>query len=156
LNLQSPYNIIEVENGYRFETDFGSVYELTFLLYPIVNTSEYYLMYMFNIELVKKGKVCKDDKIRLTIEYVLSIFFQENINAIIIVMDSMDNKQNARQRLFDSWFRQSNYSNVEKYEAACETDDLQLLTMLLIEKSNPFKSQILEDYYDLIKINFYS
>jgi hypothetical protein len=156
LNLQSPYNIIEVENGYRFETDFGAVYELTFLLYPIVNTSKDYLIYMFNIEPIKKGKPCKDDRIRLTIECVLSMFFRENVNAIIVVMDSMDNKQNARQRLFDSWYKQSNYSHVEKYEAACETDDLQLLTILLIEKSNPFKSQILEDYFDLVKINFYS
>ena len=156
MNLQSPYNIIEVENGYRFETDFGAIYELTFLLYPVVNTSEDYLIYMFNIESIKRGKASKDDKIRLTIEYVLSIFFRENINAIIIVMDSIDNKQNARQRLFDNWYKQSNYNNVEKYEAACETDDLQLLTMLLIEKSNPFKSQILEDYFDLVKINFYS
>ena len=154
--MQNPYDIIEVENGYHFETDFGAIYELTFLLYPTVNTSEDYLMYMFNIEPIKKSKPCKDDKIRLTIEHVLSIFFRENTNAIIVVIDSMDNKQNARQRLFDSWYKQSSYSNVEKYEAACETNDLHLLTMLLIEKSNPFKSQILEDYFDLVKINFYS
>jgi hypothetical protein len=154
--LQSPYNIIEVENGYRFETDFGAVYELTFLLYPTINTSEDYLVYMFNIEQIRKSKPYKDDKIRLTIEHVLSIFFRKNINAIIVIMDSIDSKQNARKRLFDTWYTQSNYSHIEKYEATCETDDLQLLTMLLIEKGNPFRSQILGDYFDLVKINFYS
>jgi len=154
--LQSPYNIVDVENSYRFETNFGAVYELTFLLYPTVNTNGDYLMYMFNIEVIKKGKPCKDDKIRITVEHVLSIFFRENVNAILIVMDSTDNKQNARQRLFDNWYKQSNYNHVEKYEAACETNELQLLTMLLLEKGNPFKSQIIEDYFDLVKINFYS
>jgi len=154
--LHNHYNIEKIANGYRFETDFGSVYELIFILYPLVNTSESYCVYMFNIEQVKKGMPNKDDKIRQTIEFVLSIFFETNINAIIVVMDTFDRKQEARQRLFKNWYLQRNFVNIEKYEAACQTEDLQLFTMLFVDKSNPFKSNILEDYFDLVKINFYS
>jgi hypothetical protein len=154
--LQNPYNITEIENGYRFETDFGAVYELTFLYYPLVNTSEDYCMYMFNIELVKKGKPHGDDRIRLTVESVLRRFFEENFNAILIVLDSLDNRQIIRKRLFDSWFFKSDSGEVEKIEAICSTDDLQLVTMLLVSKHNPFRNRIKEDYFDLVKINFYS
>jgi len=154
--LQNPYNIEEVANGYRFTTDFGIVYELIFLLYPTVNTSEDYHVFMFNIEQIKKGKATKDDRIRITIEYVLKLFFQNNVNAILVIMDTIDNKQEARLRLFKNWYKQSNDNRVEKYEVACQTEDIQLFAMLLVETCNPYKSRILEDYYDLVKINFYS
>ena len=156
LNLQSPYHIEEVANGYRFTTDFDIVYELTFLLYPMVNTSKDYYVYMFNIEQVKKGKITKDDRIRITIEYVVGLFFQNNVNAILVIMDTIDNKQEARLRLFKNWYRQHKGNHIEKYEAACQTEYIQLFSMLLIGTNNLYKSQVLEDYYDLIKINFYS
>ena len=155
-NLQNPYNIEEVANGYRFTTDFGIVYELTFLLYPTVNTSEDYSIYMFNIEQIKKGKTTKDDRIRITIEYVVGLFFENNINVILVIMDTIDNKQEARLRLFKNWYQQRNDNRIEKYEAVCQSEDIQLFTMLLVDTNNPYKRRILEDYYDLVKINFYS
>jgi len=156
LNLQNPYHIEEFVSGYRFTTDFGIVYELTFLLYPTVNTGEGYCVYMFNIEQIKKGKATKDDRIRITIEYVLGLFFQNNVNAILMIMDTMDSKQEARFRLFKNWYRQRNDNRIEKYEAACQTEYIQVLTMLFVDTGNPYKSRVLEDYYDLVKINFYS
>ena len=156
LNLQNPYHIEEVANGYRFTTDFGIVYELTFLLYPTVNTREGYCVYMFNVDQIKKGKTTKDDRIRITIEYILGIFFRNNVNAILVIMDTIDNKQEARLRLFKNWYRQRNNNSIEKYEATCQTGYIQLFTMLLVDVNNPYKGQVLEDYYDLIKINFYS
>ena len=154
--MQNHYNITEIENGYQFETDFGFVYQLTFLFYPLVNTSEEYCMYMFNIEQVKKGKSNKDEKIRLTIEYVLQQFFKENFNAIVVILDSFDDRQFIRKRLFDKWFLQSENTDVEKIEAICQTDELQLISMLLVNKTNPLKNKIKDDYFDLVKINFYS
>jgi len=154
--LQNPYHIEEVANGYRFTTDFGIVYELTFLLYPTVNTSEDYCVYMFNVEKIKNGKATKDDRIRITIEYVVGLFFQNDVNAILVIMDTIDNKQEARLRLFKNWYQQRNDNRIEKYEATCETEYIQLFTMLLVDMNNPYKSRILEDYYDLVKINFYS
>ena len=113
-------------------------------------------MYMFNIEQVRKGKSNKDERIRLTIEYVLQLFFKENFNAIVVILDSFDDRQFIRKRLFDKWFLQSKNVDVEKIEAICQTDDLQLISMLLVNKNNPLKNKIKDDYFDLVKINFYS
>ena len=145
-----------IDYGYRFETDFGFVYELSFLRYPTLSDRSEYVMYMFNIEQVKKGKTSTDVRIRTTIEYVLSLFFENNTDAVVVVMDSSDGKHLARKKLFDKWYYQSRKFSIEKYEASCNTEEIEIVTTLFVEKNNPFKNIILSDYYELVKLNFYS
>jgi hypothetical protein len=156
LNLQSPYQCEGIEYGYRFETDFGFVYELTFLRYPTLSERSEYVLYMFNIEQVRKGKTSTDARIQITIEYVLSLFFEENTDAVVVVMDTSDGKHLARKRLFDKWYHQTKKLSIEKYEASCNTEEIEIVTALFVEKNNPFKNIILSDYYELVKVNFYS
>ena len=156
LNLQNPYHCEDIDLGYRFETDFGFVYELTFLRYPTLDERSEYVLYMFNIEQVRKGKVSTDSRIQTTIKYVLSLFFENNSDAIVVVMDSSDGKHFARKRLFDKWYYQSGKMSIEKYEASCNTEDIEIVATLFVEKNNPFKNTILSDYYELVKLNFYS
>jgi hypothetical protein len=154
--LQNPYHFEGTGYGYRFETDFGFVYELSFLKYPILSERPEYILYMFNIEQVKKGKVSADARIRITIEYILALFFENNTDAVLVVMDSSDGKHPARKRLFDKWYHQSGKLSIEKYEASCNTEEIEIVTTLFVEKNNPFKNIILSDYYELVKLNFYS
>ena len=156
MNLHTPYKIERTTGGYRFETDFGFIYELSFLKYPTVNERPEYDFRMFNIEQIKKGKTSIDVRIQITVEYVLSLFFENNADAVLIVMDSLDGKHLARKRLFDKWYSQSKKPAIEKYEAACITEEIEIVTTLFVEKDNPFKNLILSDYYELVKINFYS
>jgi len=156
LNLQNPYLCEGIEHGYRFETDFGFVYELSFLKYPTLSERLEYVFYMFNIEQVRKGKTSIDARIQITIEYVLSLFFENNTDAVIVVMDSSDNKHWARKRLFDKWYHQTRKLSIEKYEASCNTEEIEIVAVLFVEKNNPHKNNILFDYYELVKMNFYS
>jgi len=110
---------------------------------------------MFNIEQITKGKVSSDKRIRITIEYVFSLFFENNNDAVVVVMDSSDGKQYARKRLFDKWYYQSGKISIEKYEASCNAEEIEIIATLFVEKNNPFKNIILSDYYELVKINFY-
>ena len=156
MNLQNPYHCEGIEYGYRFETDFGFIYELSFLRYPTLSERLEYILYMFNIEQVKKGKISIDARIQITIEYVLSLFFENNTDAVVVVMDSSDGKHLAHKRLFDKWYYQSKKLSIEKYEASCNTEEIEIVTTLFVEKSNPFKNIILSDYCELVKLNFYS
>ena len=140
MNLQSPYHCEGIEHGYRFETDFGSVYELSFLKYPTLSERSEYVLYMFNIEQVKKGKTSLDARIQITIEYILSLFFEYNTDAVVVVMNSSDGKHLARKRLFDKWYHQKRKLSIEKYEASCTTEDIKIVTTLFFEKSNPFEN----------------
>ena len=107
MSLQSPYHCEGIEYGYRFETDFGFVYELSFLRYPTLSECTEYVLYMFNIEQVRKGKISTDARIQITIDYVLSRFFENNTDAVLVVMYSSDGKHLARERLFDKWYYKS-------------------------------------------------
>jgi len=122
----------------------------------MLNERSEYVLYMFNIEQVKKGKVSADMRIQITIEYVLSLFFENNTDAVVVVMDSSDGKHFARKRLFDKWFYQTRKLSIEKYEASCNTEEIEIVATLFVEKKNPFKNIILSDYYELVKLNFYS
>ena len=132
------------------------MYELSFLKYPTLSDSGEYVLYMFNIEQLKKGKTSVDVRIQITIESILSTFFENNTNAVVAVMETLDGKHLARKRLFDKWYNQSNILTIEKYEAACNTEEIEIVSILLVTKNNPFKKVILSDYYELVKINFYS
>ena len=156
MKLHIPYHCERITYGYRFETDSGFIYDLTFLKYPMLNERSEYVLYMFNIEQVKKGKVSADIRIQITIEYVLSLFFENNTDAVVVVMDSSDGKHFARKRLFDKWFYQTRKLSIEKYEASCNTEEIEIVATLFVEKKNPFKNIILSDYYELVKLNFYS
>ena len=156
MNSQSPYHCEDIGYGYRFKTDFGFVYELTFLIYPTLYERTEYVLYMFNIEQVEKGRASTDARIHITIEYVLSLFFEDNTDAVVVVMDSSDGKHLARKRLFDKWYHKSGKLSIEKYEASCNTEETEIVATLFIEKNNPFKNIILSDYYELVKLNFYS
>jgi hypothetical protein len=156
LNLLTPYHCERKAHGYRFVTDFGFIYDLTFLKYPTLNERSEYILYMFNIEQVKKGKTSTDVKIQITIEYILTLFFENNTDAVVVVMDSSDGKHLVRKRLFDKWYYQPRKLSIEKYEASCNTEELEIVTTLFVEKNNPYKNIILSDYYELVKLNFYS
>ena len=156
LNLHTPYHCESIAQGYRFETDFGFVYELTFLKYPTLSERSEYVLYMFNIEQAKKGKATADAKIQITIEHIFSLFFENNTDAVFVVLDTSDGKHFARKRLFDKWYYTSKKSSIEKYDASCNTEDIEIITSLFVEKNNPFKNIILSDYYELVKLNFYS
>ena len=157
MNLQNPYHCEDIDDGYRFETEFGFVYELIFIKYPKLSEHSEYAFYMFNIEQVKKGKVTKDARIRVTIEYILTLFFEKNTDAVIVVLDTSDGKHFARKRLFDKWYcRKSEKIWVEKHESSFNTGSFEIIATLFVEENNPFKKSILSDYYELVKINFYS
>ena len=47
LNLHTPYHCERRTYGYRFETDFGYIYDLTFIKYPTFCERPEYVLYMF-------------------------------------------------------------------------------------------------------------
>ena len=107
--LLNHYNIEETDNGYKFVTNSGISYFLTFISYPVVSEILSTNIYMFNIErenCATNGPY--DEQVRDTVIYVLFRFFEKHEDALITICDIMDGKQNARKRLFDNWFRRYN------------------------------------------------
>lgn len=122
LNSSSRYSLTEAPNGYIFTTDYGNEYLVTFSdLTSIINLKGLKI-YDFGIEVIKRNSVKNDKfngKLKNTIVALLSqLFFKQPECAILIILDTTDNKHQARYRMFlslkhNSWFKQFNNGVLE-------------------------------------------
>ena len=122
LNSSSRYSLTEAPNGYIFTTDYGNEYLVTFSdLTSIINLKGLKI-YDFGIEVIKRNSVKNDKfngKLKNTIAALLSqLFFKQPECAILIILDTTDNKHQARYRMFlslkhNSWFKQFNNGVLE-------------------------------------------
>ena len=111
IDSDSPnlYNLQETSTGYRFETECGCIYEITFIDYPLINNNPNFKIFTFNIEPIYSERRKGGLHIKATIQKVLLDFFKKNTNALIAILDNSDQKHHARRRLFN--FRTPDLTN---------------------------------------------
>ena len=80
--LQNHYNIEDVKDGYRFITDSGVEYFLTFIEYPVVEDYFATKIFMFNIERATPKVGQSDIKLMNTILFVLINCLSWELNAL--------------------------------------------------------------------------
>ncbi|MEO8761185.1 MAG: DUF6169 family protein [Bacteroidia bacterium] len=139
---------------YEFITDSGINYRIYFLDYGhILNSyiSHTNNIYTFNIDL--DGNVsdlgATDERIGLTIVYILKLFFEKIENVIIYVCDSMDDRQLARKRKFDFWFWKYNDVSIIKEDGIAVIESVQILNTLLVNKYNLQLTEIILSFKEL-------
>lgn len=156
-DLQNHYEVSENEYGYQFTTSAGVLYYLTFIAYPPISDFLATGLYMFNIERAVSGRLGQhDDRVRNTVLYVLDLFFQAHEDALITICDISDNKQAARKRLFDSWFRQFNDHRLIRLDEECLIDDVPTSVSLFFSVSHPNRLNLYREFRQLAAINFYN
>ena len=96
-----------------------------------------------------------DKRIALTVIHILRQFFSRNENAMIMVCDNLDGKEQKREMLFARWFMQYNDGSIRKYDASSATDDYVLYVSLFMHRDNPNARQLVNAFYDLVKNNLY-
>jgi len=97
--LLHPYKYTVADDTYHFVTECGIEYVAYFLDYSEYGPD----FYTFNFE-----KVCSSPErskfpglyVLDTICQILSVFFQKKTNALLIVCDSSDGREEGRRRLF--------------------------------------------------------
>ena len=150
-----PYEVVTVnELYYEFVNRDGIKYHLYFMpvygMYPnLVNT------YSFSIE--REGTVphSLDRRIAATVVEVLSKFFQNVENAMIMVCDSTDGKQKRRRNLFNRWFHLYNDGTLTTINAEVDGGDYELLLSIYFKKTNPFGKQLVKAFGELMSRDFY-
>lgn len=153
LNLQAPYKIERQQDGkYTFVTISGVVYIAYFIEIPFGNGIED--VYSFSFETINEPQAF-DERIYATIFQILHEFFLNNQNSMLFVCDSNDDKESARLRLFDRWYKDQEVNDfILKYDKSVKLPDFDLHSSILINKKNPLKDQILlkfNEYIDLLK-----
>lgn len=155
LNLQNHYELVDSENGYTFETEYGQIYSLSFLFYLPININPNYQIYTFNLEPLNSVRSIGDIRIELTIQYALKKFFENKLNAIFVVFDSYDGRHRARARLFDRWYKNSKTENIDRVDAIGIIDNIEIISSLFMEKTNPYFEEIKSSFTELANQNFY-
>lgn len=163
LNSSSRYSLTEAPNGYIFTTDYGNEYLVTFSdLTSIINLKGLKI-YDFGIEVVNRNSVKNDKlngKLKNTIAALLSqLFFKQPECAILIILDTTDNKHQARYRMFlslkhNSWFKQFNNGVLEIIDLPLREKDFENVCFLLIRKQNPHLQDIQSALTEYLNLSF--
>lgn len=112
-------------------------------------------VYTFNIEPETKQPHPIDNRIAVTVVYILQRFFCRKERSMIMVCDNIDGKELKREQLFSKWFLQYNDGSILKYNASVTTENYLLYVSMFLHKENPLSRQLISAFYDLVKNNFY-
>ena len=111
--------------------------------------------YSFSIEREGTNPHPIDLRIAATVVDVLRRFFQNVENAMIMVCDSTDGKQQKRRNLFDRWFHFYNDGTLMTINAEVGEGDYELLLSIYFKKNNPYKQQLIKAFGDLLANDCY-
>jgi hypothetical protein len=92
-----------------------------------------------------------DARVEATIIDILSTFFRNNKNSLIYICDNLDSRQRGRRRKFDSWFKKSQTTVVEKYDIDFSVHDIQILASFMVHAQNPHKDLLVKLFFDIYK-----
>ena len=156
INNKSPYRVICSDKGdYLFATDKGINYTISF-------TEEFPLggcmSYQFCIHNDNKIHGSYDNKISTTIIAIIEEFFLQNLNGLLYICDTSDNREEVRNRLFIRWFKE--YADPQKYtiQSANTTIEGQgFYSSIIVENRNPLldaiKADLTDQAKDRVKLN---
>lgn len=150
INAHAPYSVTLTSKGYfLFNTDQDVTYAISF-------TEEFEIGgcmgYQFSIRNANNHHGSFDKKIRETIVGILEEFFRTNINVLLYICDTSDQREAARNRLFIHWFKQfadpSTYTFCSS-EAIVEGEGF--YTAMIVENRNPSLQAIKEEYELMVR-----
>ena len=149
MNQVLPYKFTNQGNDYRFDTDKGLFYSVKFTdgAFYFANLPAYIPIFEVSISTVSLGDYLsapKDQRIEATIVEIFRIFFLEHENSIIYICDNLDEKQAARHRKFDMWFRRHTGEELEKYDTHFLVESMEIYASLILHVNNPFKNKLIE------------
>jgi len=138
LSSLHPYRYWEEDGQYFFNTPSGAQYVAYFLELPFAEN-----LYTFNFDRLHSGihgvvDACVCD----TICTILAVFFQKHQDSMLVACDSSDGREEARMRLFESWFKRFAPEELKKIDRSGQADEYRLFLSLFVWYDNPDKSRL--------------
>lgn len=146
-SLLHPYSFWIKEGQYFFDTPSGTQYVAYFLELPIAKN-----LYTFNFDRIQLGsQKIPNEYVFDTICFILLEFFKKHTNSMLIVCDSSDGREEARMRLFNSWYKRISPKGLNKINKSGRAETYNLLISILFWNDNPNKDQLLlllDEYFN--------
>ena len=144
INARSPYKVEAITHGFAFVTDAGIHYEITFKEDQPIGECD---TYQFIIDKVEYERSPHDANVERTILTILDEFFIENLNVLLYLCDTSDDRQAGRNRLFLTWFERNAEPNRFTIRTAdAEVEGMRIYAAIIVENRNPKLQAITEDF----------
>ncbi len=147
INAKAPYKVkFEPETGaYLFTSDSNIDYLVDFTLDNLVKSDK---AYQFVIANVNHKKSPRDKHLKDTVIAIIEEFFANNNSIILILYSTDDNKQRARCRLFEHWFKTSSCNDLFIMRTSSVIDEygIENIASVILRKDNPRKEDIIEEF----------
>ena len=138
----------DLNEGYRFVTDYGVVYRVYFMDdYSIWDTGAY----QFIIANENKRKSPNDPKVKETVFHLIEEFFAANPSILLYVCETGDGKESMRNRLFLRWLKE--YGQRERYyveHVVIEAEGICHYAAIIVQQSNTRLNEIISEFHDAI------
>lgn len=147
----SPYNVWREGEEYRFETENGILYAVSFESESMFGDIPAYWFGLAN----RSQKASPNDiKIRATVTCIIEEFFRVNPDILLYLCDSANDQQAVRSRLFLHWF--NGYAKQQDFYIRSEIvfdEGEENYIALIVQRSNPQLPAII-DMFDTIVSQF--
>lgn len=106
---------------------------------------------MFNIDVASgdPDNAILDERVGITILHIFDTFFERLQNVVVCVCDSLDGRQLARKRKFDSWFWRYNDGSLIKEDDIAVIEGVEIYNSMIIHKQNKDLSEIILAFKEL-------
>lgn len=144
LYSKSPYKIIPINNDLDFFTDTNTHYRISFTQEAAIGGCD---TYQFIIRKVESIPTSHDPKVEATILTIIDEFFRSNLNVLLYICDTSDNREEARNRLFLTWFERN--AEPERFTirtANAEVEGEGFYAAIIVENRNPKLKEITEEF----------
>lgn len=145
-NSLHPYSYRESDGQYYFDTPSGARYVAYFL--DLSSLAEN--LFTFNFDRIIDGAPDSVDcNVFDTICAILQSFFLKHQNSMLLVCDTADGREEARMRLFNSWFLRIAPAGLTKIDRSGKAEAYNLFVSLFVWADNPMRDElvsILEEY----------
>lgn len=106
---------------------------------------------MFNIDVASgdPDNAILDERVGITILHIFDAFFKKLQNVVVYVCDSLDGRQLARKRKFDSWFWRYNDGSLIKEDDIAVIEGVEIYNSMIIHKQNKDLNEIILAFKEL-------
>lgn len=145
INNKAPYCVSQATEGvYLFSTAKGVNYSIAFMEdNPLGNCDTY----QFGIRRINNVSTPHDPYVECTILAIIDEFFVSNLNVLLYICDTSDHREEARNRLFLTWFEHN--AEPERFTictANAEVEGEGFYAAIIVEKRNPKLKEITEEF----------
>lgn len=150
INEQAPYEVWQYGTDFRFCTNAGLHYTISFKEDMPIGGCE---TYQFIINKVEDAHSPHDSLVRATVISIINEFFVSNLNVLLYICDTSDGREAMRNRLFVSWFEE--FSETGRFtirNANAEVEGEGIYAAIIVENRNERLKYIIDEFDETARV----